>query len=118
MYITEKNIKMLLAKELVTIYYNKKKAQEAEENWEKTFSQREIPEDVLEIKADHQDLFVNILLKNKIISSKTEFRRLINEGAITNLETKEKIKDFSSKIMPGTYRIGKKRFIKIKKENK
>jgi len=108
-----KNIKMELAKELVKMYHNEKKAKEAQENWEKTFSKKEIPEDVLEIKAGHQQLFSIVLIENKIVSSKTEFRHLVDEGAITNLETKEKIKDYKIYIKSGTYRIGKKRFIKI-----
>ncbi|MFA5827635.1 MAG: tyrosine--tRNA ligase [Candidatus Paceibacterota bacterium] len=105
--------KKMLGREIVTLYYNKNKAKEAQENWEKTFSKKEIPEDVLEIKAEHQQLFFDVLIKNKIISSKTEFRRLVDEGAITKLETKEKIKNYKIYAKSGTYRIGKKRFIKI-----
>ncbi|MFA5773511.1 MAG: tyrosine--tRNA ligase [Candidatus Paceibacterota bacterium] len=95
------------------IFGSDKKAKEAQENWEKTFSQKEIPEDILEIEVSNKKLLVDVLLENKIISSKTEFRRLVGEGAITNLETKEKIKDYNIKALEGTYRIGKKRFIKI-----
>jgi len=100
-----------LGREIVTLYHNKNKAIKAQENWENVFSKSEIPLDVLEVKTG--DKFVNVLLENKFISSKTEFRRLVDEGAITNLETKEKIKDYDSDSKPGTYRIGKKRFIRI-----
>jgi tyrosyl-tRNA synthetase len=109
--------KKMLGREIVALYHNKKNAIRAQENWENTFSKKEIPEEVLEIKASAGELFVDVLLKNKIISSKTEFRRLLDDGAITNLEIKEKIKDYNTTIKSGTYRIGKKRFIKIKKEN-
>jgi len=108
-----KDLKMRLAREIVTIYHGNKKAKKAEINWEKTFSKKEIPENVEEIKIREGELFVDVLLNNKIISSKTEFRRLLDDGAVTNLETKEKIKDYNAPIKPGTYRIGKKRFIKI-----
>ena len=106
--------KKKLACEIVSLYHSETEAKKAQENWEKTFSNKEIPEDVLEIKSNNQELFVDVLLKNKIISSKTEFRRLVDEGAITKLETKEKIKDYTIKVSEGTYRVGKKRFIKIK----
>lgn len=108
-----KNIKMQLAKELVTMYHSKRKAKEAQENWEKTFSKKEIPDGVLEIKVNEKELLVDILLKNKIVSSKSDFRRLIDENAITNLDTNEKIKDYNLSVKSGTYRIGKKRFCKI-----
>lgn len=108
-----KEIKMRLAKEIVKIYHGEKKAKEAQENWEKTFSKKEIPEDVLEIKTNNKELFSEVLLKIKLVSSKTEFRRLVDEGAITKLETNEKIKDYNAIVKSGTYRIGKKRFCKI-----
>jgi tyrosyl-tRNA synthetase len=111
--INPKSLKIRLAREIVTIYHGEKKAKEAEENWEKTFSKKEIPEEVLEIKINSKELFVDVLIKNKIISSKGEYRRLLNEGAVTKLETKEKIKDYNITSFSGTYRIGKKRFIKI-----
>jgi tyrosyl-tRNA synthetase len=106
--------KKIAAKEIVKIVYGEKKAEGVEIKWEKTFSKKEIPEDVPEIKIGDNTLIADILLNNKIISSKTELRRLLDEGAVTNLETNEKIKDYNAPLKTGTYRIGKKRFIKIK----
>lgn len=106
--------KKILGKEIVTLYHGKEKAISAQENWENVFSKSETPKDVQTIKTTEKDLLINILLQNKIVSSKTEFRRLIDEGAITNMETKEKINNYDFKAQEGTYRIGKKRFIRIK----
>lgn len=108
-----KEAKMKLAYEIVKIHYGNKKAKGAEENFIKTFQKSEIPDDILNVEVNTKELFVDVLLKNKIIYSKADFRRLVDEGAITNLETKEKIKDYHVHSMSGTYRIGKKRFIKI-----
>jgi len=108
-----KEIKMRLANEIVKIYHGEKKAKEAQENWEKTFSKKEIPDDVLKIKINSKELFSEVLLKNKLVASKTEFRRLVDEGAITNLETSKKIKEYNVIAKNGIYRIGKKRFCKI-----
>ena len=68
----------------------------------------------MEIESKSGSLLVDVLLKNKIVSSKTEFRRLVDEKAITNLESKEKINNYNSVVLSGTYRVGKKRFLKIK----
>jgi tyrosyl-tRNA synthetase len=108
-----RDIKLQLAKEIISIYYSKDSANKAQENWEKTFSKKETPEDVLEIKVKKEEPLINVLVENKIITSKTDFRRLVGEGAITNLDTDEKIKDNNVISLPGTYRIGKKRFVKI-----
>jgi len=107
-----KDLKMKLARQIVAIYHGEKKAEEAGNNWEKTFSKKEIPEDVEIFSAQQDDLLVDIFLNNKIVLSKSEYRRLVDEKAITNLDTDEKVL-YVDKVKEGTYRIGKKRFCKI-----
>lgn len=111
--INPKDAKIKLALNIIKTYHNKKEAEKAQDNWEKTFSKKEIPDNVLEIKARKDDLLVDVLLKNKIVESKTDFRRLVDSGAITNMDTEIKISSHGDKTTKGTYRIGKKRFCKI-----
>jgi len=111
--VNQKDLKMKLARQIVTIYHGEKKGEEAEKNWENTFSKKETPEDVEIFEVKENDLLVDIFLKNKIVSSKGEYRRLVDEKAITNLDTNEKISTTTEKIKEGTYRIGKKRFCRI-----
>jgi len=107
-----KDIKLKLAYEIVKIYHGEKESKIAQENWEKTFSKKEIPEDILTIQSNNDELLVDILLENKLISSKGEFRRLVGEGAVTEMNNNEKV-SFDSKVLNTTYRIGKRRFCKI-----
>lgn len=109
-----KDIKTKLAFEIVKMYHGESSAKKAQETFENTFSKGGVPEDVLEVFASSDTLLVDTLLAEKIISSKTDFRRLIAEGAITNMDTGEKISDTEIVSTPGIYKIGKKRFIKIK----
>jgi tyrosyl-tRNA synthetase len=111
--INPRDLKMRLAKEVVTIFCGERKATQAEENWEKTFSKKEIPKDIETISAKPDKLLVDVLLANKIVSSKSDFRRLVEEKAITNMDTNKKISSYTEKVANGTYRIGKKRFCKI-----
>jgi len=106
--------KKKLAREIVNLYHKEKDALKAQESWEKTFSKKEIPENVLEITVTAANLLVDVFLKNKIVSSKNEFRRLIDGGAITNLNSKKKVSVYDEEVSDGVYRIGKKRFIKLK----
>jgi len=108
-----RDLKMKLAKEIVSIFYNEKKAKEAQEKWEKTFSKKEIPEVAQEIKTNKNELLVDVLLKNGIIASKSEFRRLVDSGAVTNMGNNKKITNTGEFIESGVYKIGKKRFCKI-----
>lgn len=109
-----KEIKMKLAFQIVKMYYGESSAKSAEENFEKTFSKGGVPEDVLEVSVAKEAVLVEVLLAEKIVESKTEWRRLVEEGAVTNLENGEKISDAGALVSDGTYKIGKRRFIKIK----
>lgn len=106
--------KMRLAYEIVKIYHGEKKAKEAQENFINTFSKGGIPDDILEVKIEEGANLVDVLISEKIVSSKTEFRRLVREGAITDMQKNEKVKDTESKVSKTVYKIGKHRFIRIK----
>ncbi len=109
-----KDVKMRLAREIVAIYHGDAKSKEAEESFIKTFQKKEIPENVEEISGT--GVLGEILVGNKIVDSKSEWRRLVDQGAVSNLSKEEKITDPHTQGEDGVYRIGKHRFIKIKIE--
>lgn len=110
-----KEIKMSLAKQITAIYYGEKKAQEAQENWEKTFSKREIPNDLEEFSVSANEFLGDFLVQNKILGSKNEWRRLVESNAIHDLIQAKNITDPNTKIEKDlTLKIGKKRFLQIK----
>jgi len=109
-----KEVKMSLAKQIVSIYHGEEKANNAEQSFISTFSKGEIPEDILELNLLEGESLVDVLLKAELISSKSECRRLVEEGAITELNQDQKIEDMNFIPEVGMqFRIGKKRFIKI-----
>lgn len=104
--------KMRLAREIVRLYFGKNEAEKAEQNFVKTFQKGELPEGVKEVKVSSGSLLVDILLVQKLVSSKTDFRRLVDEGAI-DIDG-EKITDHNYKTeKTGVVKIGKRRFLKI-----
>ncbi len=108
-----KHIKMRLAREIVTLYHSKEKALEAEEAFENTFSKGEIPE-LVDIEVTEGTLLVEICLHHGLVSSKGEFTRLVESKSIEHMDSEKIVDDKNSIALTGTYRIGKKRFIKIK----
>ena len=82
-------------------------------SFEKTFSRGGIPDDITEIEVASGTPLVDILLSEKIVESKTEWRRLVGDGAVTEMTSEEKISDTDVKVQNGTYKIGKRRFVKI-----
>ncbi|ETB64097.1 TPA: tyrosine--tRNA ligase [Candidatus Nomurabacteria bacterium] len=105
--------KKIMAFEIVKVIKSEKEAKLAQENWEKIFSKKEIPDNVEEIKVMNNQKLIDILSINKIVSSKSDFKRLVDEGAITNMTTNKKITSYDEVVKNGIYKIGKKRFIKI-----
>src|SRR3989344_4043806 len=95
-----KEAKMRLAFEITKIYHGEKSAKDAEESFEETFSKGGIPKDIETVQVSKDTPLVETLLKQGLISSKTEFNRLNKEGAIKEIEN-------------GVYRIGKHRFLRI-----
>lgn len=108
-----KEAKMKLAREIVTIYHGTEKAEEAEEYFTKAFQKKEIPDEVPEVEAEAGEKLVDVLLRAEMVKSKSDFRRLVTEGAITE-GGEIKITDPDSLVKEAVYKIGKKKFLKIK----
>jgi tyrosyl-tRNA synthetase len=109
-----RDIKIILAKEVIKVYYNQEKADKAEKNFIEIFQKGGLPEDMEEIKTENGKLLADFLVENKIVSSKSDFRRLVLENAISNAVSGDKITDVNFKIHNGlTLKVGKKRFVKI-----
>lgn len=109
-----KNIKLKLAYEIVKIYHGEKRAAEAQLNWENTFSKKEIPNEMEKIEVKKGDLLGEVIVNNKILNSKGEWRRLVEGNGVHDLEKNENIKDINSKIENNLkLKIGKKRFVEI-----
>jgi tyrosyl-tRNA synthetase len=58
---------------------------------------------------------MEVVLKNKVLSSKSEFKRLIDEGAVSILPEGNKIEDFHFKLEKDlVIKLGKHKFLNIK----
>jgi tyrosyl-tRNA synthetase len=108
-------LKKRVARILVAALHSEASAEEAEKNFVNTFQKKEIPEQITAIAAEGNATLMELLVEHEVVSSKSEFRRLIQEEAITDLTMNEKLKDVNLVPAAGTtFRIGKHRFIKIK----
>jgi tyrosyl-tRNA synthetase len=107
--------KKQLAREIVSFYHGEKEAAEAEENFTKTFQKREIPDEMMELTVTKKgENLMEISIKSKIVSSKSNFRRLIEAGAITDMTENKKVSGPGLVVKGHVYKIGKHKFIKIK----
>ncbi len=109
-----RDAKILLAEEIVTLYHGKDEAVRAREAFIDTFQKKEIPDDILAISVS-PDMMIDALITEKIVSSRTEWRTLVEEGAVKKLteDGEEKITDVKLPMTVGVYKIGKRRFVKF-----
>lgn len=107
-----KDIKISLAKEIVKIYYSETESEEALNNFNNTFSKGVFPEDAKIINVKSDDKICDILVSNNIIESKSEFRRLVEAGAVSDFP-ENKISDIQETVgsTQRKIRIGKKIFL-------
>lgn len=108
--------KKRLAREIVAIYHSEAEALSAQDNWEKTFSEGGLPDDIPEIAAKSGDLLMDILALAGFVSSKAEFRRLVDEGAVKTMREsgEEKIEDQKFAVFETVIvKIGKRKFAKV-----
>ena len=108
-----KEAKLKLAESIVAQFTSPKTASHCREEFENIFSDRNIPQDIVEyqLKGLKFESFLDLLLKNKLVSSKSEARRLIQQGAVSH----DNVKIISENWEPkeGILKVGKRRFLKL-----
>jgi tyrosyl-tRNA synthetase len=107
-----RDIKMRLASEVVTMYHSEKDAALAKNSWVETFSNGGVPETIPELRVEGERDLVDVLIEHGVVSSKTDWRRLVEDGAVADIEGNV-LSDPKAKATTATLKIGKKRFAKI-----
>jgi tyrosyl-tRNA synthetase len=104
-------LKKRLAKTLVSQFYSEKEAQEAEDHFEKTVQNKEIPDDVMEYFLKIDTTCSNLLAQSGLCVSRSEAMRMIKQGAVT-IDGK-KVSDANEIVPKGvTIKVGKRRYLK------
>lgn len=112
-----RDIKLILARIITTLYHGEEGAKAGEEYFKQVFKEGEIPEDMPEIKLnEEQDTLVSvggILAQEGFVASASEFRRLIQQGGVQL--NKEKVLDIDCILTEkeNVLKIGKKKFVRL-----
>ncbi|MEO0093970.1 MAG: tyrosine--tRNA ligase [candidate division WOR-3 bacterium] len=110
-----KNLKSLLAKEIVKMYHSAEAAELAEKEFEKVFRHKLVPSEIPEFVLKEPKInIVELLVRAKLFASKSEARRKINEGAVYLNETRITDKDLEIIVdEPVVIKAGKRKFLKV-----
>lgn len=116
-----RDLKRELARTLVTMYYDEAAAIKAQEDFDKIFIKKEIPDEIEEfnIEENREINILDLLLLVNFAPSKGEAKRLVQQGGVSI--DGEKVSDVHQniKIKSGMIlKVGKRKFLKLTKEGK
>ncbi len=107
-----RDIKMILASDIVTLYHNEKLAAQSKQNFIEVFQNGGVPDDIGEVTGSEVDFASDLVLKSGLIASKAEWKRLVEQKGVTVDD--EMVTDYKALAKNGIYKIGKKKFIRVR----
>jgi len=111
-----RDAKAKLAKEIISTYHSSKDADNAEKEFNKIFKNKDKPTEMEVYKTDKSKVkIIDILLYSKLVSSKGEAKRLIEQGGI-KVDNK-KVEDCNQEIIIKDKTIiqaGKRKFVQVR----
>lgn len=116
--VNPRDLKRQLARTFVEMYHNEKAAQKAEEEFDRIFVQKDVPDIVEEFRLKAGNgirNLIGLLTVANLAGSKSEARRLIEQGGVSI--DGEKITDFNAPLPPKkefVLKVGKRRFLRVK----
>ena len=108
-----RDAKMKLAREIVSIFHGEAGADAAQENFVRTFQQRETPDEMAEYSLKSGQTVLDVLIDAGLAESKSKARALIDQkGVRLDGDTLER----ADAPFPhaGVLQVGKRRFLRIK----
>ena len=112
--VNPRDMKRLLARELVTMYHDSELAKKAEQEFDNLFINKDIPDNITEIEISLKMKLVEIMVLNKMVSSNGEAKRMIQQGAVKI--DNQKIIDIQTELSPSNniiIKVGKRKFLKV-----
>ena len=107
-----RDAKMKLAREIASIFYGEAAAAAAQENFVRTFQQKETPDEMAEYRLKSGQTVLDVLMDAGLAESKSKARALIDQkGVRLDGETLERADALFPH--PGVLQVGKRRFLRV-----
>lgn len=114
--VNPKDVKAILAFELVRMYHGLREAEKAQDHFLKTVVKKEVPDDIPVLKIKKATVYLaELIVDAKLAPSKNEARRLIEQGAVkvdgAVIGDREAVIEGHSGMI---VQVGKRKYVKIK----
>jgi tyrosyl-tRNA synthetase len=107
-----RDVKMSLAREIVSIYHSPESATQAEEAFRKVFQQKEAPDNMPTIALQSGQTVLDVLVSANLVASKSDGRRMIEQKGV-KLDGVVLEKFDANFPHPGVLQVGKRRFVRV-----
>lgn len=112
--VNPRDIKMDLAREIVSLYHTEEEVEQAEERFKMIFQMGQKPKDMDTVNVSKEDFdLISTVVDKGLVSSKSEFRRLLLQGGIKINDKKITMEKDLPKECEIVVQVGKKKFMKI-----
>ncbi len=110
-----RNLKVRLAKEIVTFYHDAKAADQAEEEFTRMFADKGKPDDMPQVSIPKGEYSVlDLVIKSKLCASNSDARRMIQSGAVKVDDVKkEDMEEMISVHKNIVLQVGKRKFCEL-----
>jgi tyrosyl-tRNA synthetase len=112
-------VKMRLAREIVSIFHSPEAAQQAQKRWDDVFrGGKGIPEDIPQAAITEAEKVVEILKRLNMVSSGGEARRLIEQNGVrlNEVPVTDPNMLITPESLPAVLQVGKRKFVRLTSE--
>jgi tyrosyl-tRNA synthetase len=108
-----RDVKMELAREIVSIFHTEQAAVEAEEQFKRVFHSRQAPEEMPEYTLQAGQTLLDVLVATKLVASKSEGRRMVEQKGV---RLDGEVLPDTQLVFPhgGVLQVGKRKFVRVK----
>jgi len=108
-----RDVKMELAREIVSIFHGDQAAADAEEQFKRVFQSRQAPDEMAQYTLQAGQTLLDVLLATKLVASKSEGRRMVEQKGVR----------LDGEVLPdaqtafphvGVLQVGKRKFVRVK----
>jgi tyrosyl-tRNA synthetase len=107
-----RDVKMRLAREIVSIFQSEEAASLAEEAFVRVFQHGDMPEEMPEYQLKPDQTVLEVMMEGKLVASKNEGRRMIEQKGV-RLDGQTLIDSNLTFPHPGVLQVGKRRFLRV-----
>ena len=109
-------VKKDLAQLIVSMFHGEDSGKEMRVQFENVFKKKKLPDEIPDFKLEEETLIVDLLVASKLLSSKGEARRMIQQNAVSIVDG-EKVGSIDFKVdlsfQGQVIKVGKRKFLRL-----